>query len=73
MLLQLSLFAFGGSNPAVAPAPVLPTVTDPEVEEAKRKERELALRRKGRSTTLLTGPAGLTDDPTSQKKTLLGG
>ena len=48
-----------------------PDAADPEVEEAKRKERELARRRGGRSGTILTGPSGL--DDSTDKKTLLGG
>lgn len=47
-----------------------PTVTDPDVQEAKRKERALARRRRGRSATLLTGQSGLSDG--TNKKTLLG-
>lgn len=71
-------------KPAPAPAPVVqqPATpkeeeivveapeTTPAVQEARRKERELARRRRGRSSTLLTGPAGLTEE--SDKKTLLG-
>ncbi len=74
MLLELSLLSFGGSPPApAAPAPAedLPAVEDPEVEAAKKKERDLNRLRRGRSSTLLTGPSGLggPDKPS----TLLGG
>lgn len=51
--------------------PETPSVTSPEVQEAKRKERELARRRRGRRTTILTGPSGLEDD--TGGRTLLGG
>lgn len=64
------IVSFGGSTPSVAPAPEAPKVTDPEVEDAKRKERELARRRRGRMSTMLTGPSGLSEQPTG--KTLLG-
>lgn len=57
----------GRSVPAAMPAP---TTEDPEVQEAMRKERELARRRLSRQSTILTGPGG---DTTGQKKTLLGG
>jgi hypothetical protein len=72
-LLMLGLFSFGGASmPAVQPALPAPTVDDPEVEEAKRRERELARRRQGRSGTILTGPTGLSEQ-TKDKATLLGG
>jgi len=71
-LLTLGLFSFGGRGGGyAAPVTAAPTVDDPEVEEAKRKERELARRRGGRSGTILTGPSGL--DDSTDKKTLLGG
>ena len=68
-ILMLGLFSFGGS-PSVTPTPDPPKKEDPEVEEAKKKERELARRRKGRSSTILTGPQGL--DSQKPEKTLLG-
>lgn len=58
---------FGGGQKVQA----APTVEDPAVQEAKRKERELARRRTGRSSTILTGPAGLSEN--TGKKTTLGG
>ena len=63
-------FGGGGSPPPVAPAAEPPKVDDPAVAEAKRKERELARRRRGRMSTILTGPSGLSDEPAG--KTLLG-
>jgi len=61
---------FGGS-PKVMPAPSAPTGEDPEVQEAIRKQRELMMRRRGRASTIKTGPAGLMAG--DNKKTLLGG
>ena len=63
----------GGSPPPPAPVEPAPTVTDPDVQEAIRKERELARRRTSRQNTILTGPSGLIGDSPAQKKTLLGG
>lgn len=62
----------GGSPPPVQAVAPAPTVEDPEVQEAIRKEKELARRRMGRQNTILTGPGGLGGE-TSGKKTLLGG
>ena len=72
MFTKCFIVSFGGgsSPPPVAPAADPPKVDDPAVEEAKRKERELNRRRRGRMSTILTGPSGLSDDP--QGKTLLG-
>lgn len=77
-LLTLGLFSFGGGarTPIVAPAPTPPPSTpeaianDPVIQEAKQKEKSLLMRRSGRGSTILTGPAGLTTD--TGKKTLLG-
>jgi len=71
-ILNLGLFSFGSRMPAVQQAEEAPSVNDKEVEEAKRKERELARRRSGRQSTILTGPSGVADT-TQQKATLLGG
>ena len=56
----------GGSYPRVEPAKPPPKLTDKEVQEAMAKERMLALKRKGRGSTILTP---LVDD---YSKTLLG-
>lgn len=63
---------FGGGGGTVVQAATPPKIEDPEVQEAIRRERELARRRRGRQQTILTGPQGLPDTET-KKKTLLGG
>lgn len=56
----------GGGYPRVEPAKPMPTISDKEVQEAMAKEKALALKRKGRQSTILTP---LVDD---YGKTLLG-
>ena len=55
------------SYPVIQP-PV--TETSPEVKEAARLERERMRKRKGYSSTILTGPSGVTEDPELLKATL---
>jgi hypothetical protein len=51
------------------PAPVVaapipaPTREDPEVQEARRREREIQRRQRGRGATILTSPGGVEDQP----------
>jgi hypothetical protein len=59
-----------GSTPSPSPYIPPPKAEDPLVQEAMKKERELALRRSGRQSTILTSGQGLTD--TGGGKTLLG-
>lgn len=59
----------GGGMPAIQPAPATPKPADPAVQEAMKKERELALKRKGRQSTILTP---LTNESDSAAKTTLG-
>lgn len=59
----------GGSKPKVQAYQPPPKEEDPAVQEAIRKERELAQRRKGRRATILTD---VIDQSQSGKKTLLG-
>lgn len=47
--------------------------TDPAVEEAIRRERDLSLRRRGRRSTILTGGSGLADNTTGGATLLSGG
>lgn len=59
-----------GGSPEVPQQPATPKYTDPAVQEAIKKEAELAERRKGRRSTMLTGGMGITAD--DQKRTMLG-
>ena len=60
------------------PPPPPPQAPPPAYDDTERKEKvaaeqaEIRRKRKGRSATILTGPQGLTEEETLQKKTLLG-
>jgi hypothetical protein len=60
----------GGGTTRIITQEEPPSNKDKEVQAAKEKERELARMRRGRSSTILTSGAGLSDS--SSKKTLLG-
>lgn len=76
-LLQLSFIGFvgGGGYTPTAP-PQVPKEDSPEMkaaaEEAARKERELARKRKGRRSTIKTTALGLKDDPMTRYAHLTG-
>lgn len=57
-------------KPVAPPAP--PQITDPEVEEARRRARLAEQKRRGRASTILTGGSGLGQDPSVARKNLLG-
>lgn len=59
----------GGDKPKIQQVQA-PTQSDAEVQEALEKERELARRRRGRRSTILTSPQGVQDS--GGWKTLLG-
>ena len=65
-LSRLGLICFGGGGSAPAPPPIVypddPSIKR-EAEEAAKKERELARKRKGRRSTIMTSGMGLKNDP----------
>ena len=69
---------FSPKMPALPPVQPLPEPPKAELsaEEKQRIADEQAAmerRRKGRKSTILTGPLGITEEATTEKKTLLGG
>jgi hypothetical protein len=58
--------------PPVAPPPEPPEVTDEEKEAIKKEQDAIARRRKGRSSTILTGPLGVQESEEDALDTLLG-
>ncbi len=50
---------FGPDVPGAPPAP--PTRKDPRLEAARKRQRDLLRRRRGRSSTILTGAGGILD------------
>jgi len=63
-------FLGGASPPAIPEAPKLPTQTDAEVRAAAAAERERLRRARGRTSTIMTGGAGVTEEYAGGKKTL---
>ena len=59
--------------PAPEPPPAVPEEIDPEEKENIAKEQARIKRnRKGRRSTILTGPLGIQEDKEDQLETLLG-
>ena len=60
--------------PPVQPAPELPKAELSDEEKAKIKEEQDAIerRRRGRKSTILTGPLGIQESKETALKTLLG-
>ncbi len=56
--------------PGVTPPPVAPSPNDASVSQAAGAEVTKA--RRGKASTYLTGSTGLTTDPTTTRRTLLG-
>lgn len=63
---------FGGGPSAPPPLPPLPTPEDPAVKERERRERLAAARRRGRASTIVSGPLGDSDQGPVDRKRLLG-
>ena len=63
--------------PTLEPLPPLPTKADPEIAEARKRQRLSAKLRKGRRRSILTSGSGVTDPllvnrPEAREATLLG-
>ena len=60
--------------PPVAPPPEPPKaeLTDEEKAEIKKEQDAIERRRRGRKSTILTGPLGVQESEESKLKTLLG-
>lgn len=65
----------GGPKPVKpAPAPAIPTTSDPAANEAAKKARQAELKAGGHQSTILTGALGLSETAEKiKKRTLLGG
>ena len=69
----------GGGIPDPPPLPPVPTRADPEIEEARRREREAQRLRQGRRAQILTSgagdtaPLGSSSRPEARAAQLLGG
>ena len=63
------------SHPPVQPLPEPPKAELSAEEKQKIADEQAAMerKRKGRKSTILTGPLGITEEATTEKKTLLGG
>ena len=59
--------------PPVQPLPEPPKVSEEEKARIAKEQADMERRRKGRKSTILTGPLGLETQATTEKKTLLGG
>ena len=58
--------------PPVQPAPDAPELTDEEKAEIRKQKNALERKRKGRRSTILTGPLGIQEDNEDATNTLLG-
>ena len=67
---------FSPKMPALPPAPPPPEppkVSEEEKARIAEEQRKMEQRRKGRKSTILTGPLGVEEEGEIEKKTLLGG
>jgi len=58
--------------PAPPPVPASPTRDDPEMVEAQRSARRRRIAAQGRSSTMLTGGQGVTEEANLGQASLLG-
>ena len=63
------------SLPPVQPLPEPPSaeISQEEKDRIAAEQRAMERKRKGRKSTILTGPLGDTEEAETEKKTLLGG
>ena len=73
-------FGSGGGNPvgfmvddSKPEQPQVASANDAEIEAAAARQAETLRRRKGRRSTMITGPTGRTEQPVTRKTTLGGG
>ena len=69
---------FSPKMPSLPPVQPLPTPPSSELSQEEKdriaaEQREMERKRKGRKSTILTGPLGDTEEAETEKKTLLGG
>ena len=69
---------FSPKMPSLPPVQPLPTPPSTELSQEEKdriaaEQREMERKRKGRKSTILTGPLGDTEEAETEKKTLLGG
>ena len=68
-------------SPKMPPLPPVQPLPEPPKAELSAEEKQriadeqsaMERRRKGRKSTILTGPLGIEEEATTEKKTLLGG
>jgi hypothetical protein len=60
------------SLPPVQPAPDAPEVSEAEKAQIRKDKAALERKRKGRRSTILTGPLGIQEDQEDATNTLLG-
>jgi len=58
--------------PPVQPLPEPPEVSEEEKARIAQEQAAMERKRKGRRSTILTGPLGVEEEATVEKKTLLG-
>jgi len=58
--------------PPVQPLPEPPELSEEDKARIAEDERKREMKRKGRRSTILTGPLGVEEEATIEKKTLLG-